>query len=101
VIRRRWLDDRAYADLVALCQFLGPASSQVGIAIGLSRAGYPGGLLCPRQRRVPLALYVADAALARGRPERGCRGSQGAPLAVWRQVADSWASMSALGHFAT
>ncbi len=43
VTRRRWLDDRAYADLVALCQFLpGPASSQVGIAIGLSRAGYPG-----------------------------------------------------------
>ena len=41
VVRRQWLDDRAYADLVALCQFLpGPASSQVGIAIGLSRAGY-------------------------------------------------------------
>jgi chromate transporter len=45
VARRRWLDDRAYADLVALCQFLpGPASSQVGIAIGLSRAGYAGAL---------------------------------------------------------
>jgi chromate transporter len=45
VVRRRWLDDRAYADLVALCQFLpGPASSQVGIAIGLSRAGYGGAL---------------------------------------------------------
>jgi chromate transporter len=43
VNRRRWLDDRAYADLVALCQFLpGPASSQVGIAVGLSRAGYAG-----------------------------------------------------------
>lgn len=43
VTRLRWLDDRAYADLVALCQFLpGPASSQVGIAIGLSRAGLPG-----------------------------------------------------------
>jgi chromate transporter len=45
VMRRRWLDDRAYADLVALCQFLpGPASSQVGIAIGLSRGGYLGAL---------------------------------------------------------
>ena len=45
VVRRSWLDDRSYADLVALCQFLpGPASSQVGIAIGLSRAGYPGAL---------------------------------------------------------
>src|SRR5689334_17819459 len=43
--KRRWLDDRVYADIVALCQFLpGPASSQVGIAIGLSRAGYAGAL---------------------------------------------------------
>lgn len=40
VVRRRWLDERAYADLVALCQFLpGPASSQVGFALGLLRAG--------------------------------------------------------------
>lgn len=45
VVRRKWLDERAYADLVALCQFLpGPASSQVGIGIGLSRAGYGGAL---------------------------------------------------------
>jgi len=45
VQRRRWLDDAAYADLVALCQFLpGPASSQVGIAIGKLRAGYWGGI---------------------------------------------------------
>lgn len=40
VTRRRWLSDRAYADLLALCQFLpGPASSQVGFALGLMRAG--------------------------------------------------------------
>lgn len=40
VERRRWLSDREYADLVALCQFLpGPASSQVGMVIGLQRAG--------------------------------------------------------------
>jgi chromate transporter len=45
VVRRRWLDERAYADLVALCQFLpGPASSQVGFSLGLMRAGYLGGL---------------------------------------------------------
>ena len=45
VERRRWLDERSYADLVALCQFLpGPASSQVGIAVGLLRAGYAGAL---------------------------------------------------------
>ena len=43
VNRRRWLDEAAYADLVALCQFLpGPASSQVGFAIGLIRAGLAG-----------------------------------------------------------
>ncbi len=45
VTRRKWLGDEAYADIVALCQFLpGPASSQVGIAIGKLRAGYPGAI---------------------------------------------------------
>ncbi|WP_133597577.1 chromate efflux transporter [Tepidicella xavieri] len=45
VIRRRWLDERSYADVVALCQFLpGPASSQVGMALGMLRAGYRGAL---------------------------------------------------------
>ncbi len=45
VERRRWLDDRRYSDLVALCQFLpGPASSQAGMALGLGRAGWPGAL---------------------------------------------------------
>ncbi len=45
VVRRRWLDEQAYVDLVALCQFLpGPASSQVGFSIGLMRAGYRGAL---------------------------------------------------------
>jgi chromate transporter len=43
VARRKWLDEQAYADIVALCQFLpGPASSQVGIAIGMIRAGFRG-----------------------------------------------------------
>lgn len=43
VKQKSWLTDRAYADLVALCQFLpGPASSQVGMAIGLQRAGFGG-----------------------------------------------------------
>jgi len=45
VARRGWLTERAFADLVALAQFLpGPASSQVGFAIGLTRAGWLGGL---------------------------------------------------------
>lgn len=43
VDKRKWLTDEEYADLVALCQFMpGPASSQVGMAIGLKRAGYGG-----------------------------------------------------------
>jgi chromate transporter len=43
VERRRWLDDRRYSDLVALCQFLpGPTSSQVGMSLGLGRAGWLG-----------------------------------------------------------
>ena len=46
VVRRRWLDEHTYADLVALCQFLpGPASSQVSISIGILRAGLLGGLM--------------------------------------------------------
>ncbi|MFM0327131.1 chromate efflux transporter [Caballeronia glebae] len=45
VERRKWLDDASFTDLVALCQFLpGPASSQVGIAIGFARAGWLGAL---------------------------------------------------------
>lgn len=43
VERRKWLDEASYADIVALCQFLpGPASSQVGIALGTLRGGLPG-----------------------------------------------------------
>src|SRR5215467_15525347 len=43
VARRHWVDEAAYADILALCQFLpGPASSQVGLSLGLLRAGIPG-----------------------------------------------------------
>ncbi|MFC4735250.1 chromate efflux transporter [Bacillus daqingensis] len=46
VNRRKWLTDKQYADLVALCQFLpGPASSQVGIGIGMARGGTLGGFI--------------------------------------------------------
>ncbi len=59
VVRRRWLAERAYADLVALCQFLpGPASSQVGMAIGLSRAGIPGALAAWLGFTLPSALIL-------------------------------------------
>src|ERR1700674_4873586 len=59
VVRRRWLDEAAYADLVALCQFLpGPASSQVGFSIGLMRAGYRGGLAAWTGFTLPSAVAL-------------------------------------------
>ncbi len=59
VERRRWLDDRSYSDLVALCQFLpGPGSSQVGMALGLSRAGWPGALAAWAGFTLPSALAL-------------------------------------------
>ncbi|MFQ1028851.1 chromate efflux transporter, partial [Staphylococcus haemolyticus] len=46
VKKRKWLDEKEYSDLVALCQFLpGPASSQVGIGIGTIRGGILGGII--------------------------------------------------------
>lgn len=59
VERRRWLDDHAYADLVALCQFLpGPASSQVGMGLGITRAGIPGGFAAWLGFTLPSALAL-------------------------------------------
>lgn len=64
VHRRRWLDEARYADLVALCQFLpGPASSQVGIAIGLLRGGYRGSLAAWAGFTLPSALALTLFAL--------------------------------------
>lgn len=60
VDRRKWLSEAAYADLVAMCQFLpGPASSQVGMAIGLMRAGYGGLLAAWLGFTLPSALVMA------------------------------------------
>ena len=59
VVRRRWLDEQAYVDLVALCQFLpGPASSQVGFSIGLMRAGYHGALAAWAGFTLPSAIVL-------------------------------------------
>lgn len=68
VVKKKWLDERSYADLVALCQFLpGPASSQVGIGIGTSRAGLLGGLAAWAGFTLPSAiLMVAFALLLQG-----------------------------------
>jgi len=68
VQRRQWLSDTQYADLVALCQVLpGPASSQVGMALGLNRGGYPGLLAAWLGFTLPsaLALMLAAVGLAR------------------------------------
>ncbi|HSF56846.1 MAG TPA: chromate efflux transporter [Candidatus Binatia bacterium] len=56
---RKWIDEQSYADLVALCQFLpGPASSQVSIAIGITRAGLPGGFAAWLGFTLPSALAL-------------------------------------------
>ena len=71
VVKRRWLDEHAYADLVSLCQFLpGPASSQVGFSIGLLRAGLPGGVAAWLGFTLPsaiaLVLFAYGASLLEG-----------------------------------
>lgn len=59
VTRLRWLDEAAYADLVGLCQFLpGPASSQVGFALGVSQGGWRGGLAAWAGFTLPSALLL-------------------------------------------
>ncbi|UTT61442.1 chromate efflux transporter [Microcella humidisoli] len=64
VVRRRWISEQGYADLVALAQFLpGPASSQVGFALGLHRAGLLGGLAAFAAFTLPSAVLLVLAAL--------------------------------------
>jgi chromate transporter len=76
VLRRGWLTEPAFAELVALCQLLpGPASSQVGFAIGLTRAGYPGALAAWLGFTAPSALLMT--AFAAAAPTLG-----GAPAAA-------------------
>lgn len=75
VVRRRWVDEATYADLVALCQFLpGPASSQVGIAIGIARAGLLGGLAAWSGFTLPSALIMATFAMGVGAVGSGAGG---------------------------
>ncbi|MET3794062.1 chromate efflux transporter [Aquamicrobium terrae] len=64
VTRRKWLSESAYADLVALCQFLpGPASSQVGFALGLTRAGWGGAFAAFLAFTLPSALILLTLAM--------------------------------------
>ena len=70
VQRERWLTEASYADLVALCQLLpGPSSSQVGIGLGMLRAGWLGGCAAWIGFTLPSALLmIAAAALLLGHP---------------------------------
>lgn len=67
VVKRRWLDEASYADLVALCQFLpGPASSQVGMALGWWRAGWAGMAAAWLAFTLPSALLLIGLAYGLG-----------------------------------
>ncbi len=64
VVRKRWMTESDYAEIVALCQFLpGPASSQVGLTIGLSRGGYLGSLAAWLGFTMPSAILLLFLAL--------------------------------------
>ncbi|WP_313026007.1 chromate efflux transporter [Pseudomonas lopnurensis] len=91
VQRRRWLDERSYADLVALCQFLpGPASSQVGLAVGLVRAGYRGALAAWAGFTLPsallLTLFALGIAWAEALPDGVLQGLKIVAVAVVAQA---------------
>ena len=75
VTRRRWLDERAFAELTALCQFLpGPASSQLGMAIGMRRAGVPGAVAAWLGFTLPSAAAMLTFALWLGSAGAGAIG---------------------------
>jgi chromate transporter len=76
VEKRGWLDEHTYADLVALCNFLpGPSSSQVGMALGISRAGLPGGLAAWLGFTMPSAVLLT--AFAYGLAREGLSADAG------------------------
>ncbi|WP_017555761.1 chromate efflux transporter [Nocardiopsis baichengensis] len=98
VVRRGWLGEREYADLVALCQFLpGPASSQVGMALGLRRAGYAGMAAAWTAFTLPsAALMVAFALGAQAlEPGPGAGWLLGLKAAAVAVVAHALAGMAA------
>lgn len=85
VERRQWLNDREFADLVALCQFLpGPASSQLGLALGWRRAGYRGAAVAWLGFTLPSALLMLALAFSVNRfPHLATSGwVQGLKIAV-------------------
>jgi len=91
VARRRWIDEQTYVDLVALCQFLpGPASSQVGIAVGILRAGLLGGVAAWIGFTLPSALALTLFALGiRGLDLSGAGWLHGLKVAAVAVVAQA------------
>ncbi|KQT62043.1 MULTISPECIES: chromate efflux transporter [unclassified Aureimonas] len=103
VVRRRWISDAAYADLVALCQFLpGPASSQVGMALGLRRAGGLGMLAAWTAFTLPSALILVGFALGAsvfgGAGGAWVEGVKAAAVAVVAQAVLGMARTLAIGR---
>jgi chromate transporter len=96
VERRRWLDDIGFADLVALCQFLpGPASSQLGIAIGTLRAGLAGGIAAWIGFTLPSAIaMIAFGLLASSTDVSGAAWVHGLKLAAVAVVAQAVVAMA-------
>lgn len=94
VTRRKWLDERAFTDLVALCQLLpGPASSQVGMALGFQRAGFAGMGLAWLFFTAPSALALALFALGVGAGWQGSGALAGLLAAAVGVVAHAVYSM--------
>jgi chromate transporter len=102
--RRRWLGESQYADLVALAQFLpGPTSSQVGMGIGLQRAGIPGSLRAWLGFTLPSAVLLIAAGMAVGSgvdlPAGALAGLKVAAVAVVAQAVVSMALTLCAGWF--
>ena len=96
VVRRGWLDEAAFADLVALCQSLpGPASSQLGVAIGTRRAGLAGGLAAWLGFTLPSAIALTVLGLlATGVDVSGAGWVHGLKLAAVAIVAQAVYAMA-------
>ncbi|MBB6578815.1 chromate transporter [Comamonas odontotermitis] len=104
VVQRQWLTDAQYADLVGLCQFLpGPASSQVGMALGLMRAGWRGCLAAWLGFTMPSAValmglaaglnhwpHLADSAIVHGLKLVAVAVVAHAVWGMWRNLCKGW-----------
>ena len=96
VVRRKWLDEGTFAELIALCQFLpGPASSQLGMAVGIKRGGLLGGFAAWLGFTLPSALALILFAygvqeLGRRRAPIGFTDSRSSPLPSLRSRCGGW-----------